>query len=73
MSKVRTADGLRMEISEDCVGSAQCVALAPQVFRLGTDGYATLTEELLTAEGIERAREAEDVCPMGAIRVTDDV
>jgi ferredoxin len=69
MGKLCIVGGTRIEITEDCIGSAQCVALAPEVFRLDDDGYAVLTDELLGPESIHRARDAEDVCPTGAVRV----
>ena len=69
MREARDFSRIRIEISDDCVGSAQCVALASEVFKLSDDGYATLIHTPLAEESIGRARDAEDVCPMGAIRV----
>lgn len=69
MGEVRIVGSTRIEITEDCIGSGQCVSSAPEVFRLDDDGYAMLTDGLLGPESIHRARNAEDVCPMGAVRV----
>jgi ferredoxin len=69
VDKVLTVGGFRIEISDDCIGSAQCVALAPDVFHLDEDGLAALTDAVRDDASIERAKHAEDVCPTGAIRV----
>jgi ferredoxin len=70
MERSRTIEGARIEISDDCVGSSQCVAVAPDVFELGEDGLARLTENLFGGDELELAREAEAVCPSGAISVS---
>ncbi len=65
----RSVDGVRIEVSDDCVGSAQCILDAPEVFELDDEGCAKVVDGTLGSHAVEQARAAEDVCPMGAIRV----
>jgi ferredoxin len=50
-----------------CQGTGYCVQLLPQVFRVGADGQAEVLRGVATAEELELAREAEDICPTRAI------
>ena len=58
-----------VEVTEDCVGTGQCVLVAPNVLELGDDGRAQVVARPLDADDLAEARSAADVCPMGAIRV----
>lgn len=69
MPRARSVTGVRIEVSEHCVGSAQCILVAPEVFELDHEGHATVVEGALDLRHVEQARAAEDVCPMGAIRL----
>jgi ferredoxin len=54
----------------NCIGSKNCVKVAPEVFQLGDDGIITFTRE---APAIERDRliEACQVCPVEALRYSE--
>jgi len=58
------------EVDPDlCIGSGECVAMAPQAFLLGpADSTVTLLQDAATVE-LELLRDAEMSCPTGAIRV----
>ena len=66
-----TYSSLKLEIFDECVGVAQCVALAPDVFELNEAGYSTLRLSMLPAEALERVRKAAQSCPTGAIRLIE--
>lgn len=64
--------GLVVRIERElCIGSGNCVNLAPEVFELDDRQIVTFVEE---AEDIERERllEACQVCPVDALVVTDE-
>ena len=50
-----------------CQGTGYCEQLLPQVFRVGADGQAEVLRQVATAEELELAGEAEDICPTRAI------
>jgi ferredoxin len=52
-----------------CQGTGYCEQLLPQVFRVGSEGQATVLREVATEEELQRAQEAEDICPTRAILV----
>lgn len=55
---------------ELCSGSGLCLSIAPEVFSLPSgQERATAVEGALEGEHFELAREAESLCPLGAIRV----
>lgn len=56
--------------SEKCCGFGECVALAPDLFRMGGDDRAQLTGDGTVGEAdAERARTAAFACPAEAIGV----
>ena len=59
----------RVVVTEDCAGTGQCVAVAPDLFELDTDGLSKGIAEPDTPERLEAARKAAALCPMAAIRV----
>lgn len=69
---------MKVKIDKDaCIGSATCVGICGQVFELGGDGKAEITEEYRgekPIEGevpneIECVKNAADSCPVDAILV----
>jgi ferredoxin len=63
-----------MKVSVDgerCVGSGQCVDVAPQVFRQGEDGVSSVIEQP-SAEHEAAVREAWDTCPVMAVEISED-
>lgn len=54
-----------------CMGYANCVATAPELFDLDDEGIAVVIGELPdTPESEDRARRAARSCPASAIRAT---
>ncbi len=53
-----------------CTGNAECVGIAPEVFKLGTDNVSIVTD----AEGAddETVLDAARACPVDAITVLDE-
>jgi ferredoxin len=56
-------------ITEDCAGTGQCVAVAPDLFQLGDDGLSTVIGDLDSDERLAAARKAAGLCPMAAILI----
>jgi ferredoxin len=56
-------------VTEDCAGTGQCVAVAPDLFELDADGLSTVIAEPDTPERLEAAHKAAGLCPMAAIRL----
>ena len=53
----------------NCIGSGNCVNVAPDVFTLGRDSIVTFVDEPDDIE-TERLIEACDLCPVDALFVT---
>ena len=62
---------MRITITEDCAGTGQCVAVAPDLFELNADGLSTVIAEPDTDELRDAARVAAELCPMAAIQIED--
>jgi ferredoxin len=54
-----------------CIGSAQCVLAAPDVFDQDDDGFVMVLEENPDGEAAATARTARGICPAQAISVHD--
>jgi len=57
---------------EVCIGSATCVAIAPEVFELGNDGLAQVINDKDREAKEDLLREAAEGCPVQAIILEDD-
>lgn len=58
-----------------CAGHGRCAVTAPDIFELDDEGYCTLAGKgpvEFRDEQADDARDAERVCPEGAVRVTED-
>lgn len=67
-----TFDGLRIRIDRTrCIGTGNCVNVAPEVFELGSDQIVTFRDD---AHAVERERmvEACRVCPVDALFAYDE-
>lgn len=63
-------DGWKIMVDRElCIGAASCVALAPEIFELDSEGIAIITDPDGTT--IEAMMEAAKSCPTNAIIVED--
>jgi ferredoxin len=61
----------RVEVDQQmCIGSANCVQVAPGAFQLNDEEKAEVVDP--SAEGIDDLRKAEEQCPVAAILVEED-
>ncbi len=61
----------KVEVSKVlCIGSASCVAGAPDIFDLGDDGKAYVKEGA-SLEDVAKIMDAARSCPVNAIKVYD--
>lgn len=68
----QTVSGLTIRIDRTrCIGTGNCVAVAPEVLELGADQIVTFVD---AAEDIDRERliEACAVCPVDALFAIDE-
>lgn len=52
---------------EACIGCGACTSVAEELFEMNDEGHSTLKVNEITKEQEEKANEAIDVCPTGAI------
>jgi ferredoxin len=50
-----------------CLGCGTCVALVPELFKMGTDMKAEVIVEKITSVSDEKIKEAVNACPSQAI------
>lgn len=56
-------------VTEECAGTGQCVAVAPELFALDDEGLSTVIAQPDDSPLIEAAETAARLCPMAAIRL----
>lgn len=56
-------------IVDQCIGSGSCEMLAPSVFEVGQDGYATVLDDSPGSDLEADVKAAESSCPTSAIKV----
>lgn len=59
-------------LADRCVGSGQCLMLAPEVFDLGDDGTAIVLREQVDAAQAEDVASAAHLCTAQAIVLRTD-
>ncbi len=65
-------DQSRVEVDRAiCIGSGDCIRVAPQAFDLDSDGLAFVVDSGTTP--LDALRLAVDSCPSGAIRMATDL
>jgi ferredoxin len=52
-----------------CIGCGLCEGVCPKIFKMDSDGTASASEDEILETLIESAKEAGDMCPVGAILV----
>lgn len=60
---------MNVTVTDDCAGTGQCVAVAPEIFQLDEDGLSTVIAQPDTPERIGAANQAAQLCPMAAIQI----
>ena len=59
----------KLVVTDDCAGTGQCVAVAPELFELDADGRSTVIAQPDTPERLEAAHKVAGLCPMAAIHL----
>jgi ferredoxin len=68
----RTISGLTIEIDESmCIGSGNCVNVAPEIFVIGEDNIVAFKDETPDIDQ-NRLIESCSVCPVDALIAKDD-
>jgi ferredoxin len=57
----------RVTVSEECIGAASCIGIAPKRFALGDDGWSHPTSDPIEED--DAVLDAVASCPMEAISV----
>jgi ferredoxin len=57
---------------EGCIGCGACLGVAPDVFKMNDQGMSTPKNPEVKAELEESARDAMEVCPVGAISEVEE-
>ena len=64
---------MKVQINTDlCAGFGICVGIAPEVFQLHDDGYATVLVDDVPADLDDLVRRAASQCPAQAIILSED-
>ena len=59
---------MKVKVNDDaCIGCGACVAIAPEVFEINDDGLSQAIKENVSEDDSDKAREAIESCPTGAI------
>lgn len=58
---------MKYVVNDGCIGCGLCAGTCPEVFSMGDEGVAVATQTEVSEEALERAAEAKDGCPVGAI------
>lgn len=68
----RAAPRWLVEVSDECASTQQCIASAPDLFRLDEDGFSRPVDEWVDDTRSEDLRRAVDGCPVGAIGIVQE-
>lgn len=63
---------MRLEVTSECMGVANCVGIAPLLFKLNEEGLSSTMPGEVPAVLVEKAQHAVASCPTGAIIAIDD-
>jgi len=63
---------IAIEVSEECLGTAQCVMTAPNLFAVDDAGRAQPLQTINNATDLEQAHIAARNCPTQAITIAND-
>jgi ferredoxin len=69
----RRGDDVKVIVDYDvCASTGTCVQVCPEVFEIRADGFLYLFMEEIPPELQAKAKEAEELCPTGAITLVGD-
>lgn len=54
---------------DECIGCGSCVAVCPEVFEIGDNGKSQVKDP--EGAGVDKIKEAEQICPVDAIIVKE--
>lgn len=55
---------------DTCIGCGLCPSICPEVFQMDDDEKAKAIEDNIPEEANDAAKDAEDSCPVSAIKVS---
>jgi ferredoxin len=58
--------------TDTCIGAGNCARTAPDLFDQDDQGTVKLLDPAPDPSRYDAAREAEDLCPSGAISISED-
>ena len=58
---------MKYVVNEGCIGCGLCAGTCPEVFSMNDDGVAQAIAAGVPEDALDRAAEAKEGCPVGAI------
>ena len=59
---------MKVKVNKDaCIGCGACTSIAEELFQINDEGLSEAKVEVVAADLAEKAKEAIDSCPTGAI------
>ncbi len=62
---------MKYHVNEGCIGCGLCTGVCPEVFSMNDAGVSEAIEEDVPEEALEKAEDALNSCPVGAIEKED--
>lgn len=63
---------MRLEVTNECMGVANCVGIAPLLFKLDDEGLSSVMPDEVPTVLLKEAQHAIASCPTGAIIAIDN-
>jgi len=61
----------KIVVNSSCIGCGICVAIAPEIFEMSLESGKSKVKKDIDLSNLEKAREAAEACPVGAIEVAE--
>ena len=62
---------MKYYVNEQCIGCGLCEGICPEVFEITNNGVAKAIDDPVANEIEDKAAEAKESCPVGAIEETE--
>lgn len=62
---------MKYYVNEQCIGCGLCEGICPEVFEITNNGVAKAKDDPVANEIEDKAAEAKESCPVGAIEETE--